>query len=106
MVQVNQTEVHYQETAYLNTIDVTDRNMWEVKIDIEDESVRFKVDTWSKGHGIVRFNMEIPQVLHTLKEHKSLCGPDQTSLKVIPEAELGLSYKEKSSNQNVLLSRT
>ena len=95
--QVNQTEVQYQETAYLDTIEVTDRNMWEVKIDIEDKSVRFKVDTGAEVTVLSDSTWKSLKRSTPLKKAQiPLCGPDQTPLRVIGE---GLSYKGKSSNQ-------
>ena len=47
--QVNQPEMPYQETAYLDPIEVINKNMWEVKIDIEDKCVCFKVDTGQRS---------------------------------------------------------
>ena len=91
--QVNQTEVQYQETAYLDTIEVTDRNMWEVKIDIEDKSVRFKVDTRAEVTVLSDSTWKSLKCSTPLKKAQiSLCGPDQTTLRVIGEAKLGLSY--------------
>ena len=102
--QVNQTEVQYQETAYLDTIEVTDRNMWEVKINIEDKSVRFKVDTGAEVTVLSDSTWKSLKSSTPLKKAQiSLCGPDQTTLRVIGEAKLGLSYKGKSSNQNVFV---
>ena len=104
---MNQTEVQYQETAYLDTIEVNDRNMWEVKIDIEDKNIRFKVDTGAEVTVLSDSTWKSLKYSTPLKKTQiSLCGPDQTTLKVIREAELGLSYKGKSSNQNVFVSRT
>ena len=99
--QVNQTEVSYQETAYLDTIEVTDRNMWEVKIDVEDKSVRFKVDTGAEVTVLSDSTWKSLKLSTPLRKARiSLCGPDQSSLMVIGEATLCLSYQGKSSNQN------
>ena len=41
----NQTEGLYAEIAYLNTIEGTDKSIWEITIGIEGKQVPFKVDT-------------------------------------------------------------
>ena len=88
--QVNQTE---QEIAYLDTIEVTDRNMWKVKIDIEGKSVHFKVDTGAEVTVLSNSTWKSLKCSTPLKKAQiSLCGPDKSSLRVIGEAELGLSY--------------
>ena len=91
--QMNQTEVSYQETAYLDTIEVTDRNMWEVKIDVEDKSVCFKVDTEAEVTVLSDSTWKSLKLSTPLRKARiSLCGPDQSSLMVIGEATLCLSY--------------
>jgi len=45
LTEGNQTEDLYAETAYLNTVEGTDKNLWEIRIGIEDKQVSFKVDT-------------------------------------------------------------
>ena len=78
--------------------------MWEVKIDIEDKSVRFKVDTGAEVTVLSDSTWKSLKCSTPLKKAQiSLCGPDQTTLRVIGEAKLGLSYKGKSSNQNVFV---
>ena len=91
--QVNQTEVPYEETAHLDPIEVTNKNMWEVKIDIEDKCVCFKIDTGWRSHSIVKFNMKSLKLSTPLRKARtSLCGPDQSSLMVIRDSYRQISH--------------
>ena len=36
---------HYADTAYLNTVENTKENIWEVKVTVDNTVIKFKVDT-------------------------------------------------------------
>lgn len=98
----NHTKISCPETAYLNTVESTDRNMWEIKIKIEDKCVPFKVDTGAEVNVLSDSTWKSLKLSSLLKKTgTSLSCPDHSSLKVMGEAILSLSYQRKSSTKHV-----
>ena len=100
----NQTEVLYAETAYLNTIEGTDKNIWEIKIGIEGKYVPFKVDTGAEVTVLSEVTWKSLKLSSPLKKTGTLlCGPDQSCLKVLGETTITQSYQRRSSTQRVFV---
>ena len=90
----NLTEGLYVESAYHNTIEGTDKGIWEVTIEIEGKHVNFKV---GKGTGVTVMSLSLP----LKKTGTSLCGPDHSCLKVLGETAIILPYQRRSSAQHI-----
>ena len=76
-------DVQYTDTAYLNTVESTKENIWEIQVGIGNTVIPLKVDTGAEVTVLSDTTWKILNLSETLrKPGTSLCGPDRTPLKV------------------------
>ena len=99
-----QMDAQYTDTAYLNTVESTKENIWEIQVGIGNTVIPLKVDTGAEVTVLSDTTWKILNLSETLrKPGTSLCGPDRTPLKVLGEALLTLTYKGRCCTQPVYI---
>ena len=103
-VLTEDTHQHYTDTAYLNTVESTKEDIWEVKVTVDNTVIKFKVDTGAEVTVISEALWKTLNLSEPLRKPSlSLCGPDHTPLKVLGEVLLSLTYKGRCCTQPVYI---
>ena len=99
------SEAHGPTTnvAYLDTSDGPSK-VWEIDVNVRDKTVTFKVDTGAEVTALSDTTWTSLGIATPLKNAKlSLFGPDQTPLNLLGKTSLTMSYKGKTSIQDVFI---
>ena len=73
------TQQYYADTAYLNTVESTKENIWDVEVIIDKAVIKFKVDTGAEVTVLSEATWKILNFSEPLQKPSStLCGPDHT----------------------------
>ena len=99
------SEAHGPTTnvAYLDTLDGPS-NVWEIDVNVRDKTVTFKVDTGAEVTALSDTTWISLGIATPLKNSElSLFGPDQTPLNLLGKTSLTMSYKGKTSTQDVFI---
>ena len=98
------TSIMLIQPTYLNTVESTKENIWEVKVTVDKTVIKFKVDTGAEVTVISEAMWKTMNLSEPLqKPSLSLCGPDHTPLKVLGEVLLSLTYKGRCCTQPVYI---
>ena len=99
----NEQSQGYYDILFLDTIDIGQKTMWNITIQVEGNDVCFKLDTGAEVTVVGE------KVLHSLNSKKlqtttkRLCGPDQTPSEVLGEIPVTLVYKNRSCKHPVFI---
>ena len=99
------SETHGPTTnvAYLDTLDGLSK-VWEIIVNVGDKTVTFKVDTGVEVTALSDTTWTSLGIATPLKNAElSLLGPDQTPLNLLGKTSLTMSYKGKTSTQDVFI---
>ena len=95
----------YSDTIYLRAVNRSGDKKWNIEVLVEKHPVTFKVDTGAEVTALshTTFN-SIQKTMPQLKRsNQTLRGPNHSSLDGVEETTLKLTYKGKSSAQQVFV---
>jgi len=90
------------QDRYLDTLNSTENNTWEISIELQGQPITFKVDTGAEATAVSTSTWESLKLVTPLRKPDiSLYGPDHSQLKVLGMLPVSLSYKDHSCMQPV-----
>ena len=91
------------DVAYLDTLDGPSK-VWEIDVNVRNKTVTFKVDTGAEVTALSDTTWTSLGIATPLKNAElSLFGPNQTPLNLLGKTSLTMSYKGKTSTQDVFI---
>ena len=99
---LNEQVQQYEDVKYLDTVENTNGNMWELQVRIGQNSIKFKVDTGAEVTVLSEATWNSLNQIELLQPpDTTLCGPDRTRLIVLGKISLTLTHKESCCTQPV-----
>ena len=99
---LNEQVLQYEDVKYLDTVENTNGNMWELQVRIGQNLIKFKVDTGAEVTVLFEATWNSLNQIEPLQPpDTTLCGPDRTRLTVLGKISLTLTHEGSCCTQPV-----